>query len=108
MEPSQLLKGVLEGCVLEIIRREETYGYEIVRTLRAFGFENVVEGTIYPMLLRCEKNGYLKSRRVESEIGPKRKVFSLTQEGEQYLDAFLDQWTRLRDNVDRLTDRSSI
>ncbi len=102
MEPTQLLKGVLEGCVLEIIRRKETYGYEIVQTLRDYGFESIVEGTIYPMLIRCEKNGYVKSRKVESDIGPKRKVFSLTPEGEEYLKGFILNWQKLEDNVNRL------
>ena len=52
----EMLKGILEGCVLEIISREDTYGYEITRQLNALGFEDVVEGTVYTILIRLEKN----------------------------------------------------
>ena len=48
----EMLKGILEGCVLEIISREDTYGYEITRQLNALGFEDVVEGTVYTILIR--------------------------------------------------------
>ena len=50
MIPSQMLKGVLEGCILEIISRQETYGYEIAKTLSGYGFGRIAEGTIYPLL----------------------------------------------------------
>ena len=53
---TEMLKGVLEGCVLEIISRKETYGYEITRRLNALGFTDVVEGTVYTILVRLEKN----------------------------------------------------
>jgi DNA-binding PadR family transcriptional regulator len=51
-----MLKGVLEGCVLEIISRGATYGYEITRRLNALGFTDVVDGTVYTILVRLEKN----------------------------------------------------
>ena len=57
MIPSQMLKGTLSGCILAIISRRETYGYEIAETLSRYGFGKVAEGTIYPLLLRLEKNG---------------------------------------------------
>lgn len=50
MIPSQMLKGVLECCILEIISRQETYGYEIAETLSGYGFGRISEGTIYPLL----------------------------------------------------------
>ena len=52
---TEMLKGILEGCVLEIISRKETYGYEITRKLNAMGFTDVVEGTVYTILIRLEK-----------------------------------------------------
>lgn len=55
VEDSQLLRGVLEGCVLAIIKRGETYGYEIIAKLEASGFNNIQEGTLYPVLTRLEK-----------------------------------------------------
>ncbi|MDR0298940.1 MAG: PadR family transcriptional regulator, partial [Streptococcaceae bacterium] len=54
---TEMLKGSLEGCVLEIIGRGETYGYEITQTLRELGFTDVVEGTVYTITMRLEKNG---------------------------------------------------
>ncbi|EDK35528.1 Predicted transcriptional regulator [Clostridium kluyveri DSM 555] len=51
-----MLKGVLGGCVLEIISRKETYGYEIMRRLNALGFTDVVDGTVYTILIRLEKS----------------------------------------------------
>lgn len=52
---TEILKGILEGCVLEIINQEETYGYEITRRLNQLGFTEVVEGTVYTILVRLEK-----------------------------------------------------
>ena len=53
---TEMLKGILEGCVLEMINRGDTYGYEITRRLNALGFTDVVEGTVYTILVRLEKN----------------------------------------------------
>ncbi|MEG0520818.1 MAG: PadR family transcriptional regulator, partial [Erysipelotrichaceae bacterium] len=61
MIPSQMLKGILEGCILSIIAQEETYGYEISEKLKAIGFGEISEGTIYPMLLRLTKNEYIEA-----------------------------------------------
>ena len=53
---TEMLKGILEGCILEIISRKETYGYEITRRLNSLGFSDVVDGTVYTILVRLEKN----------------------------------------------------
>lgn len=53
---TEMLKGVLKGCVLEIISSEQTYGYEITRKLNELGFSDIVEGTVYTILVRLEKN----------------------------------------------------
>ena len=55
MIPSQMLKGTLEGCILAIIGRRETYGYEIAETLGSYGFGRIAEGTIYPLLPGLKK-----------------------------------------------------
>lgn len=55
---TEMLKGILEGCVLEIIGRGETYGYEITKQLNAMGFKDVVEGTVYTILVRLEKTSW--------------------------------------------------
>ena len=58
MKESQLLKGVLEGCVLEIISKKAIYGYEFIQSLKEMGFDKIVAGTIYPLLQKLETRGY--------------------------------------------------
>ena len=102
MIPSQLLKGTLEGCILAAIRQKPTYGYEIAQTLAAYGFGQIAEGTIYPLLLRLEKNGAVRAETRPSPLGPSRKYYSLTQAGEQALADFMASYAELSRAVDRL------
>ena len=102
-DKSQLLKGVLEGCILNIIKlKEETYGYEIVTELRTYGFGQCTEGTIYPLLTRLEKKGLLKSRKKESPYGPQRKYYSLSEMGEEELKEFYQTWIGFKDFVEKI------
>ena len=87
-----MLKGVLEGCVLEIIGRGETYGYEIASSLRALGFADVVEGTVYTILLRLEKNELVNIEKRPSTMGPPRKFYSLNEAGHAELATFWAKW----------------
>lgn len=89
---TEMLKGVLEGCVLEIISREETYGYEILKKLNALGFEDIVEGTVYTILLRLEKNKLVDITKKPSDIGPPRKFYMLNEAGKKELEAFWGKW----------------
>ena len=98
-DDSQLMKGVLEGCVLLIIEKEETYGYEIIRKLKNYGFYNLSEGTIYPLLLRFEKRGLIKAVFKASPMGPKRKYFTISDKGEKYLIQFIAKWSELSKKV---------
>lgn len=102
MIPSQMLKGTLEGCILKVISRKETYGYEISEMLQEYGFSQISEGTIYPLLLRLEKNGLITARYRESPVGPKRKYFSISPEGLQELNLFLVSWTELAGAINNL------
>ena len=86
-----MLKGVLEGCVLEIIGRNTTYGYEITQKLRLQGFD-VVEGTVYTILVRLEKNGFVETEKIHSEVGPPRKFYTLTDSGKTELQLFWEKW----------------
>lgn len=104
---TQLLKGVLEGCVLEMISQEEIYGYELVQKLRQSGFENMVGGTIYPLLQKLEKKGYIKSYIKPSLDGPDRKYFTITRDGEIYLIAFWQEWSSLVEKVGQFQKRST-
>ncbi len=102
MITSQMLKGTLEGCILQIIEKKEIYGYEISQKLNAYGFYDISEGTIYPMLLRLEKNGFIKAEYKVSNQGPNRKYFSLTQNGENELRQFKISWSELKYAVDNI------
>ncbi|MYL44065.1 PadR family transcriptional regulator [Virgibacillus halodenitrificans] len=87
-----MLKGVLEGCVLEIISHKETYGYEITRQLNALGFTDVVDGTVYTILVRLEKNKLVDIEKKPSELGPPRKFFVLNDAGRKELQRFWKKW----------------
>ncbi len=96
---TQLLKGVLDGCVLQIISKKEIYGYELVQELRGYGFETIVGGTVYPLLQKLEKQHLIKSELKKSPDGPDRKYFSLTEAGEEYLVNFKQHWESLVNKV---------
>lgn len=102
MIPSQMLKGTLEGCILAIIGRSETYGYEIADKLGGYGFGMIAEGTIYPLLLRLEKNGLVHTEYRASELGPKRKYYSLSNAGRAELRRFVESYRELESAVNRL------
>ncbi len=104
MISSQMLKGTLEGCILKVISGKETYGYEISQELQKYGFSDIAEGTIYPLLLRLEKNGAITAEYRESALGPKRKYFSITEAGKEELSTFLVSWKELNQAVERLFD----
>jgi DNA-binding PadR family transcriptional regulator len=89
---TEMLKGVLEGCVLQILSHDQSYGYEIVRALNQAGFTSVADGTVYPILMRLEKKGLVDVAKVRSELGPPRKVYTLRAEGVAALTAFWQRW----------------
>lgn len=102
MIPSQMLKGVLEGCVLEIIRKQETYAYEISKLLEEYGFGTISEGTIYPIILRLQKGELIKATVRDSNSGPKRKYYHLSEEGILKLKEFKENWTELEFAINQL------
>lgn len=89
---TELLKGVLEGCVLEIINIKETYGYEITKRLNELGFEEVVEGTVYTILIRLEKNNLVDIEKKRSSLGPPRKFYTLNEKGKKEIASFWKRW----------------
>lgn len=101
---TEMLRGVLEGCILEIIAREETYGYEITKKLNALGFEDVVEGTVYTILLRLEKNKFLDIRKIPSDAGPTRKCYSLSGAGKKELQVFWEKWDYVSSKINQLKE----
>ncbi|MFB5660399.1 PadR family transcriptional regulator [Alteribacillus sp. HJP-4] len=102
MSQTQMMKGILDGCLLAIIRGNEVYGYEISKRLSDYGFDSVSEGTIYPLLMRMQREGLVSSVRKQSTAGPKRKYYSLTLEGHQALQDFLKRWSLLERSVNEV------
>ena len=102
MDNAQLLKGILEGCVLSIIERGETYGYEIIGNLQKAGFEDIGEGTLYPVLTRLDKGGLISCRRVKSPLGPVRKYYSITPAGQAYLKDFRETYIKIDRSANNL------
>lgn len=107
MIPSQMLKGLLEGAILEIIRQEETYAYEISRKLEAYGFGDISEGTIYPIILRLQSNKCIHGEQKPSPQGPKRKYYRLTPIGFEQLNDFKNNWSLLSNALDQLLSNES-
>ncbi|WP_309252420.1 PadR family transcriptional regulator [Paenibacillus spongiae] len=102
-----MLKGVLEGSVLEIISRQETYGYEITRRLNALGFTDVVEGTVYTILIRLEKNKLVEITKKPSDMGPPRKFFSINDAGREELRRFWEKWEFVSSKINELKENES-
>ncbi|MFD2760103.1 PadR family transcriptional regulator [Lentibacillus juripiscarius] len=102
---SQLLKGILEGCILSIINQQPTYGYELSVKLQEFGLDDVSEGSIYPILLRLQKEGLIQGEMKKSETGPKRKYYYLTDEGHEALEQFIHHWTTIKQPVDNIIEK---
>jgi PadR family transcriptional regulator, regulatory protein PadR len=99
---TEMLKGTLEGMVLGILAVQPAYGYEITARLREQGFSDIVEGTVYAVLVRIEQRGLVDVVKVPSEKGPPRKVYSLNARGREYLDEFWSSWSFLAARVERL------
>ncbi|MCF2945352.1 PadR family transcriptional regulator [Paenibacillus tarimensis] len=97
-----MLKGIIDGCLLAIIKDKEVYGYEMAEKLESYGFHSFSEGTIYPLLLRMQKEGLVVSTLKESTAGPKRKYYSLTPKGELELNEFIERWNNLQSNVNKV------
>lgn len=99
---TEMLKGVLEGVVLEVIGRGQTYGYEITKTLQDLGFTDIVEGTVYTILIRLEKKELVTIERRKSDVGPMRKFYSLNEAGRAELAAFWKKWNFITDRLEKL------
>ena len=103
---TEMLKGVLEGCILEIISRGETYGYEITRRLNAFGFTDVVDGTVYTILVRLERGKLVDVTKKPSDMGPPRKFFTLNEAGQEELRNFWEKWEFVSSKISELKERA--
>ncbi len=98
---SQMRKGMLEYCILEIIRRKESYATDILSHLREADLL-VVEGTLYPILTRMKNAGLLSYRWQESTSGPPRKYFCITNEGQELLQSLEQEWQAITESVTKI------
>jgi PadR family transcriptional regulator PadR len=99
---TQLRKGVLELCILNVIGGGRVYGYDIVRQLRDVDALVMREGTIYPILSRLKRDGLVRTSLEESPSGPARKYYELTRRGEQLLHDMNGYWDVLTHGISEL------
>ena len=93
-------RGLLELCILGLLNKQPSYGYEIVTQLAQVPNMAASEGTVYPLLRRLRKLGWLETYWVESDSGPPRQYYRLSSDGDQYLIALRKEWTQLVGSVD--------
>ncbi|MFD1507026.1 PadR family transcriptional regulator [Georgenia yuyongxinii] len=104
-QTTEMLKGTLEGIVLAILAVQPAYGYEITARLREQGFTDIVEGTIYALLVRIEQRDLVDVAKVPSEKGPPRKVYTLNAQGQAHLAEFWRTWGFLSERIGQLRHR---
>jgi len=105
----ELKRGTLEMILLRLISERQMYGYELASTLEKKGGSlfRIKEGTLYPILYRLEKAGYIESRWETLERGVPRKYYRLTEAGTNYMQARLAEWKEFIAAIDRLLEGSN-
>lgn len=98
---SQMRKGLVEYCILSMLARKESYVSEIIEELKKADMI-VVEGTLYPLLIRAKNQGLLSYRWQESPQGPPRKYYFITEEGRKVLACMDGIWTGIINSVDKI------
>ena len=99
---TQLLKGMLELCLLNAIKGSSLYGYQIVRKLCEIPGLVISEGTVYPILSRLKREGFVKTTIAESTEGPPRKYYQLTEKGQATLKRMNRYWQDIKTGTDSL------
>jgi PadR family transcriptional regulator PadR len=99
---TEMLKGTLEGIVLATLAKQPAYGYQITAALRDEGFTDLVEGTMYALLVRIEQRGFVDVVREPSKVGPPRKVYTINARGRAQLDEFWTTWSFLAERIEQL------
>jgi PadR family transcriptional regulator PadR len=100
---SQMRKGVLEFCILSIIKQGEAYPSDIIERMKSANL-NILEGTLYPLLTRLKNAEFLTYRWIESNSGPPRKYFSLTEKGADFYKELETTWNELANAVKELSN----
>lgn len=99
---TQVRKGVLELAVLNALNRSRVYGYELVRTLSSVDSLVITEGTVYPLLSRLRREGFVTTSIEESPDGPPRKYYELSERGRRRLERMNEHWTELQTGIETL------
>lgn len=100
---SQIMRGTLEYCVLSLLKSQTRYGYEILQELGKYSTLSSSESSIYPLLRRLQKEGYLEAVWKEAVEGlPPRKYYSITSKGEHYLVAMDKEWQKMHKAITNL------
>jgi PadR family transcriptional regulator PadR len=97
---TELLRGVLDLCLLAVMDEGPAYGYEMTKRLRDRGLATVGEGSIYPLLGRLEREGLVETYRAASKGGPPRKYYSPSSAGRIALAVGVSEWRAARDSID--------
>lgn len=105
---SQILKGVLDMCVLASIVDQPNYGYALAQRLNDQGLVLANEGSIYLVLKRLQADGRVEAELMASESGPARKVYHATEAGRDVLAAWMADWQAVRDGVDAVLGKSAV
>ncbi len=100
---SQMRKGVLAFCILSVIKQGEAYPSDIIEKMKAANL-NIFEGTLYPLLTRLKNAEFLTYRWIESNSGPPRKYFSLTEKGAAFYKELEATWNELANAVNKLSE----
>jgi PadR family transcriptional regulator PadR len=101
---AQMRKGILEYCILSVLSRNSCYASDIIKELKEAEVI-VVEGTLYPLLTRQKNGGLLSYRWEESQQGPPRKYYELTEAGRSYLADLDKSWNELVESVNLIRTR---
>jgi PadR family transcriptional regulator PadR len=104
VDTTQMLKGVLDLAVLAVVRREDAYGYDIVRRLRESGLDDVGDASVYGTLRRLFQAGALNSYMVASDEGPHRRYYGLNRAGETRYQASVKTWREFAMTLERVLD----
>ena len=98
---SQMRKGILEYCILLLLKKEPSYTSDLIQKSKEARLI-VVEGTLYPLLTRLKNSGLLSYQWIESTQGPPRKYYRLTEAGEAFLKELELSWQELNDTINHI------
>ena len=99
---SQIKKGTLSFIILNILKEDEYYGYELIEKIKTLTNIEIAEGTLYPLMNRLKTDNLLESKWIEQETGIPRKYYFLTETGKQTLEEMKIQWSNLQIGINKI------